>query len=74
MAPQGSRPWEGFTTVTAGVWLDAGVTPHMSLSVLVASPTDVADLPSVSVNQKVFLRVSDCGKLLPQMPQTDSGK
>lgn len=49
VAPQGTEPWKGFTADAAAVWFEAGVTPHVSLNVLVGFTTDVADFTGVSV-------------------------
>lgn len=49
VTPQRTEPWKGFTADAAAVRFDAGVTPHVSLNVLVGFTTDVADFTSISV-------------------------
>lgn len=49
VAPQGAEPGKGFTADAAAVWFDAGVTPHVSLNVLVGFTADVADFTGFSV-------------------------
>ncbi len=53
VAPQGSGAWEGFSADTAAIRFDAGVTPHMSLNVLIGFTTDVTDFSGVSVTLQV---------------------
>lgn len=53
VAPQGTRPREGFSADAAAVWFDARVTPHVSLDVLVCFTADVTDFASVSVSLQV---------------------
>lgn len=49
VAPQGARPRIGFTTNVAGEGFDTGVTPHVSVDVLVGFATNVTDLSIISV-------------------------
>lgn len=53
VAPQGAGPGVGFAAGAAGEGLDPGVTPHVGVDVLVGLPTDVADLPRLSVELQV---------------------
>lgn len=53
VAPQGSGPREGFTADAAAVRFDAGVTPHVSLNVLIRFSADVTDLSGFSVALQV---------------------
>lgn len=54
VAPQGSGSGVRLPAGGAGERFDAGVTPHVSVDVLVGFPADVADVPHVSVELQVF--------------------
>lgn len=53
VAPQSAKPRERLTADAALVRFDAGVTPHVSLNVLVGFTADVADFTGVSVSLQV---------------------
>ncbi len=53
VTPQRAEPRKGFAADAAAVRFDAGVTPHVSLDVLVGFTADVADFPSISVTLQV---------------------
>lgn len=50
VASQCTGPREGFTTYTTAVRFDTGVTPHVSLNVLVGFTTDVTNFTGISVS------------------------